>query len=247
MYEIGQYGANEVQVDVQWPYSAVFPDQIEKALKRLKDIFRDADRRWIESQTIRLVILPILEEILSYKNTDISETNDQKVRYNSNLLQPDFIVSNDCVIEAKKIKTPLLAWSQDSASFSNAIDQGLTYLDNYNVNYCIITNGWDWYLFSKNHCWNMYTSSYQKNYFGVRFRLDEIASTEDKFSLEKFMSIFNASSVSGNVNQSAVVKGCTQRSLKRNMYETTSQLYFKNFSSLPITRHGSGFRWSAGQ
>ena len=233
-------------MDVLWNFHEVFPEQVDEAHALLSTIFsaaKTAKARWNERETIRRIIFPVLEKVLSYPSEDISETPDPTVYYEEKRLDADFVVRNDCVIEAKRMKTPLLAWSKESAGFSNAIDQGLTYLDNYNSNFCIITNGWDWYLFAKSTNWNIFNQVSDINYFGIRFRLDDAASSPDKTRLFQFMSLFNNASISNMVNRRIIIKGCTERILARNMYGRTCKLFFRDFSTSPTQGPGSGFNW----
>lgn len=246
MLEIGGYGPGLVEIDVEWPLHQVFPEQVGVSGKLLFDIFtrvKAAGGRWNEEDTIQRVIWKILTTILGYQEYDISRTPDPKVYYGKKRLDADMIILKDCILEAKAIKIPLLSMNKADAEFSNAIDQGLCYLDNYDVDYGMITNGWDWYLFKKTLDWDAFDNKQNSKYFGVRFRLDEIVAAGDEVRLSQFISLFNSASTSGLVNQRVTIKGCSHRVLNRNLYEACSDLYFRDFSNSPLKGPGSGFRF----
>lgn len=229
---------------MRWPWVTVFPETVLKAHTRLQEIYWGAKLRWNEQETMRRVILPILTEILGYPAGELTETPEEYQYYGENRLHPDLYLPGICVVEAKRMKVPLLRYSGDAAKFASPLDQGLTYLDKYNAKSCIVTNGWDWYVFWKTENWDQFSKTNIINYFGLRFRLDEAASSNDMVRLEQFLSMLNYTSISGAANDLAAVTGCSLFKLDRKLYNTQSHLFWADFSNGPVNGRGSGFNFS---
>lgn len=241
-------GPNEhhgpVDAWMRWPWTTVFPETVQNAQARLREIYSGAKLRWNEPETIRRVIYPILIEILGYPGEDLTETPEEIKKYGENRLHPDFYLPGMCVIEAKRMKVPLLRYNADASNFTNSIDQGITYLDNYDARICIVTNGWDWYFISKTENWVLPIGGNIRNYFGVRFRLEEAASSVDATRLHQFLSMVNYTCMSGATNQYVTIPGFSLQILHRKLYGVQSHLYCADFSNGPVKGQGSGFNFS---
>ena len=233
------------EVCVRWPLWGVSPEQAEEAQGWLHDLMSQVDPRWNERDTIDRVIIPILERLLEFPRDSLYSTINPPVYYGdaNSRLEADITNGTDVVIEAKRIRVALMRrYSDSDREFSSAIDQGLTYLDNYDVHTAFITNGWDWYLFKKNYNWNQFTGL-GVNYFGVRFRLDIPAQQKDLGTIAKFIGLFNINSLRWHPNNTYIVENHSYFRLRRNLYDTNSHLYIKDFASAPLFGRGSGFHW----
>ena len=231
---------------MQWPWLEAYPEQVDQAWSRLHSILFNAHRLWNEPETTRKVIVPILTELLGFSADELSET-PVPVRYaGSSALLPDFTLPGACVIEAKRMKVSLLNFSSDAANFSNPLDQAITYLDQYAVPTCLVTNGWDWYAVWKAEEGFCDAIRYN-NYFGARFRLDEILADGDILAFRHFLSMFNVVCLSGHANGAVPITDFKSLLIRRKLYAQQaihvdmSRLFFADCSDRPMSGRGSGF------
>lgn len=225
---------------MRWPWLEALPEWVEIAGVGLRWMFTNADRRWNEAQTKRRIIAPILEELLQFPKFELTESPDPIARFGDNRLHPDYYLPGACVIEAKRLGVSLLSFNGDASRYSNPLDQALTYLDNYPARSCMVTNGYDWYAF-----WNgangISDTLCGVQYFGARFRLDEIIRSGDRIRLGAFLSMFNATCLSGQANGVTEITDFKSLSIARGLYEQSNMLYFADSTTSPMRGRGSGF------
>lgn len=227
-----------VEICMFWPWLETAPERVEAVGNGLAWMFQKADRRWNEGETKRRIIHPILTEILNFPLLELTESPIPIARYGKTPLFPDYSWPQACVIEAKRMGVSLLNFCGESSNFSNPLDQGVSYLDSYDARSCIVTNGWDWYaIWRTNDVWDAGNSKY----FGARFRLDDVIASGDRIRLGQFLSMFNATCLSGRSNRAVPITGFQSLEIKRDLYQTSSTLYFVNASDRPLKGRGSRF------
>lgn len=227
-------------ISVSWPSRSVFQTEAESARAFLCETFNRADHRWNEEDTKYKIIKPILENVLGFPSEAIGSTVFDKVTLAGRTLLPDFFHNPHFAIETKKMGVGLFAQADDH--FTCPVDQVLTYLDAYNLNACIVSNGWDWMLFNK---------TIDSTYFGLRFRLDIPAATNNVGMIGRFAGFFDYKSVMRLSNWRDHVEGCMHWPLQRKLYRgwteyiSESDLYlYNNAVNVPLAGRNSGFRWN---
>jgi hypothetical protein len=197
-----------------------------------------------EPETTRKVIVPILTELLGFPQTSLAR---RLFRYGTRARRrfPDFTLPGACVIEAKRMKTSLLNFSA-MPPISRTRSTKQSPIDQYAVRTCLATNGWDWYAVWKAEEGVCDEIRYN-NYFGVRFRLDEILADGDIPAFRQFLSMFNVACLSGHANGVVPITDFKSLLIRRKLYEQQaihvgmSRLFFADCSDRPMRGRGSGF------
>lgn len=241
------------RVSVSWPFLEIFPEKSQEIQLYLHKLFSQNIRRKNEADTMRMLIRPILVDILGFPDKKLNATICPPVYHERQKavtviekvpLIADLVADTAIVIEAKSVKTNLLSNSNKCSNFSNPIDQAVTYLDKYNVHRVIITNGWNWYLFERNPIHDFFAMPGGINYFGLNFRLDTLTRSHNLDVISKFFGLFNWGIFEAKTNSRYIAENHVFSLLHRKLYGQYSNMYVEHFDDTPLKGPGSGFTWT---